>query len=114
MPTSVLHQNHLKACVGHPVLCVGEVNGGSRGAGAQGTCIVCDKKMNNWLVLHCVQQLVLQSNNKSPPNGSSEYFRDINTYIGQNGTSHHITGKLTCLMTSHPKYLYCGPIVKKQ
>jgi hypothetical protein len=54
-----------KACVGHPVLCVGEVNGGSRGAGAQGTCIVCDKKMNNWLVLHCVQQLGWCCNYKS-------------------------------------------------
>jgi hypothetical protein len=50
MPTSLLHQNNFKACVRHPFLHVSEVNGGSRGARAQGTCIVCDKKIE--LVLH--------------------------------------------------------------
>lgn len=103
MPTSVLHQNDLR-----PVL--DKVNGGSRGAGAQGTCIVCDKK-TNWYCIECGNWCC---NNKSPPNASAEYFRDINTYIGQNGTSHHITGKLTCLMTSHPKYLCCGPIADNE
>jgi hypothetical protein len=99
MPTSLLHQNNFKACVRHPFLHVSEVNGGSRGARAQGTCIVCEKKRLNWYCIECGNWCC---NNKSLPNASSKYFRDINTYIGQNGTSHHITGKLTCLMTSHP------------
>jgi hypothetical protein len=34
-----------------------------------------------------------------------EDFSDIKTYHGSNGSSHHITRKVTCLMSCHPKYL---------
>jgi hypothetical protein len=55
-------------------------------------CIGC----GNWCCAH-----------RSLPEGA-DYFRDINTYLGNNGFRCHISGKLTCLISCHPHYLMCG------
>jgi hypothetical protein len=40
---------------------------------------------------------------RSQPDGP-EYFRDIDTYRGNKGIAHHITGRITCLMSCHPHF----------
>ena len=89
-----------KNCIGRPVMHVNENDGGPRGSGAEGTCIVCNKTMN-WYCVDCGNWCC---HHRSQPDGVG-YFRDINTYHGSNGSSHHITGKVTYLMSCHPKYL---------
>jgi len=89
-----------KSCPGCPVYRVSEDKGKYRGPGAQGSCIVCGRE-TNW---YCVECRNWCCHDVSQPDGP-EYFRDINTYSGLKGSHHHITGRLTCLMSCHPRFL---------
>jgi hypothetical protein len=93
-----------KACIGRPIFRVSEENGDIRGAGAEGTCIVCNNR-TNWYCVGCGNWCCA---NRSPPEGA-DYVRDVNTYCGNSGINRHITGRKTCLMACHPKYLCFGP-----
>jgi hypothetical protein len=88
------------------VLHVSEEDGELRGAGAQGTCIVCSME-TNWYCIECRNWCC---NNRSPPDGGMEYFRDVNTYHARKGINHHITGKFTCLMSCYPHFL-CADLI---
>lgn len=94
-----------KTCSGRPVLRVNENNGSLRGAGAEGTCIVCSKK-TNW---HCIECGTWCCQNKPAPEGA-DFFRDINTCSGNKGARCHITGVRTCVMVSHPNFMCSGSI----
>mmetsp|Transcript_28857 Transcript_28857/g.52205 ORF Transcript_28857/g.52205 Transcript_28857/m.52205 type:complete len:720 (+) Transcript_28857:272-2431(+) len=93
----------LKSCIGRPWFRVCATTGKSRGAGAEGACIVCNKR-TNWYCRGCGNRCCAH---RSPPEGP-EFYRDISSGGGSNDPSKYITARRTCLMACHPSYLTSG------